>query len=66
MLTETHTKSAKIHLIPIAGGMKYAICSTRIRDGGRLAVHTRKEFNALPRDERCLRCDAVLNGRGVV
>lgn len=53
----------KIHLVPAAAGAKYTLCGTRAPEGGRLAVSTRKEFNALPDDEACLRCDTILNGR---
>jgi len=56
-------KQPKIHLIPIAAGMKWAMCSAPVREAGRLAVHTRKEFNTLPKEERCLRCDAIVNGK---
>lgn len=51
----------KIHLIPRTS--RFAICASRVRDGGRQAVTTRQEFNRLPKDDRCLRCDAILNGR---
>ena len=51
----------KIHLIPQSSIA--AVCSTRPKENGRQAVHTRREFNELPEDERCLRCDAIVNGR---
>ena len=56
----------KIHLIPQSSipNMAYAaICSSRPNENRRQAVHTRREFNELPEDERCLRCDAIVNGR---
>ncbi len=57
----------KIHLIPRdATGVKFwALCNTRIREGGRQAVATRKEFNQISKEERCLRCNAIINGRRV-
>lgn len=53
----------KIHMIPPAASARYTLCGILAVKGGRLAVSTRKEFNALSDDEVCLRCDTLLNGR---
>jgi hypothetical protein len=55
-------RKAKKHLIPKAMGGEHSICSTRARKVGQLAVATRAEFNALPIEERCARCDLIING----
>jgi hypothetical protein len=52
----------KIHLVPLAANRKWALCSARIREAERHPAD-RKAFNALPRAERCGRCDAIVNGK---
>lgn len=52
----------KIHLVPNAAGRKYAMCSGRVPESTR-SVATREAFNALPREQRCGSCDAIVNGR---
>jgi hypothetical protein len=56
-IAANHPARAKIHLI-IKG---YSICNSRIREGGRLAVTSRREFEALPTEGRCLKCEAVVS-----
>jgi hypothetical protein len=56
------TQPRKIHLVPRT--QLLAVCSADPRGGGEvLSVQTRAEFNALARDSRCGRCDAIVNGR---
>lgn len=60
------TQPKKIHLVPRT--QLLAICSADLgqRKGSEmlmLSVETRAEFNALARESRCGRCDAIVNGR---
>lgn len=52
----------KTHLVPIAAGRRFAMCSARVPDDAP-QVATRAEFNALPTEKRCGSCNAAVNGR---